>query len=266
VQLLNFLHQNPVDNKVSNLLYRYSGSAEIDYTYMDNELSLVLDQTGRFNLSYRGEGKKQSLGSFIIENEEERNKEVVLIPNNSEFLSKLIEVLGDPQCREGLSKSGSTVAVAKEIINSCVNDVFSEILWDGGKIRLRKEYRDGSLSYIHMNDLGEGIKKAAVIALALEYFRPKLLLWDDFEGAAHPALLKRVMEWLAEKDWQIVMCTHSIDVLKNIIEISPEDAQVIICKKDNEDVLYHHAFDMEAFEKLFYSNADPRMLVDDLGL
>ena len=55
VQLLNFLHQNPVDNKVSNLLYRYSGSAEIDYTYMDNELSLVLDQTGRFNLSYRGE-------------------------------------------------------------------------------------------------------------------------------------------------------------------------------------------------------------------
>lgn len=104
--------------------------------------------------------------------------------------------------------------------------------------------------------------------LWLETISPELVLWDDFEASVHPTLIKFVLECLSKKDWQVVLATHSIDVLIRLLEVELEskDCSVILLKKTKDDVLSHKKLTKEALDDFLTANQDPRLLPDALEL
>jgi AAA15 family ATPase/GTPase len=164
-------------------------------------------------------------------------------------------------------KQGSHVKVAK-IISECVDDRFTDIYLD--TMQIRKELSDENVFYIHIDDLGDGIKKAVRVMLSVEALKPKLVLWDDFEVFAHPSLIESLLKWLIEGDWQVVLTTHSIDVLYELLNvkemINPEDITILQLAKTNDDVLIYERLTIDELEDLFLANQDPRRLTDLLTL
>ena len=106
------------------------------------------------------------------------------------------------------------------------------------------------------------------VLLWLETSSPELVLWDDFEASVHPSLLKRVLEWLIKKDWQVVIATHSIDVLLKLLDIEFEsnDCSLLLLQKTPDDVLLQNRLTLEELEDVVSSNQDPRLLPDLLTL
>jgi len=84
----------------------------------------------------------------------------------------------------------------------------------------------------------------------------------------HTQLLSEQLEWLSKKDWQVVLATHSIDVLYQLldIEISSADLQILQMKKLNDDTLVYESLTLGDLDDLMNANADPRRLVDALGV
>ena len=66
----------------------------------------------------------------------------------------------------------------------------------------------------------------------------------------------------------MVLATHSIDVLYQLldIEISPADLQILQMKKLNDDRLVYESLTIDDLDDLMNANADPRRLVDALGV
>ena len=156
--------------------------------------------------------------------------------------------------------------MAKELVNNCVDDKYTEILF-APELSARKDRGEGiSPLYVKVKDLGDGIEKVVLIALWLEALKPSLVLWDDFEGSAHPSLIKGLLEWLSKKPWQVIMSTHSIDVLTSLLDVRPKDTKVIQLKKTNDDILLHEDLTIEQLEDVIETSQDPRKLVDSLKL
>ncbi|RLI84087.1 MAG: hypothetical protein DRP01_08465 [Archaeoglobales archaeon] len=164
-----------------------------------------------------------------------------------------------------IMKQGSHVKIAK-LISKCVDDKFTEIYLD--TMKLRKELPDGNAFYIHIDDLGDGIKKAVRVMLILEALKPKIVLWDDFEIFAHPSLIETLLEWLIEEDWQVVLSTHSIDVLYALIDVKKhrEDITVIQLAKKPDDSLTFEKLTLDDLDDLIMANQDPRKITDLLKL
>ena len=102
--------------------------------------------------------------------------------------------------------------------------------------------------------------------LLIEALKPKLILWDDFEVFAHPSLIKILLTWLGEGDWQVVLTTHSIDVLYELLEVKPKDATVLQLAKTKNDVLRYEKLTLNDLEDLIMANQDPRLVADVLTL
>jgi len=100
----------------------------------------------------------------------------------------------------------------------------------------------------------------------VEVLKPELVLWDDFEVFAHPSLIKSLLKWLAEGDWQVVLTTHSIDVLYELLDVKPGDLSVLQLAKTDDDVLIYEKLTFDDLEDLFLANQDPRLLSDLLAL
>lgn len=62
--------------------------------------------------------------------------------------------------------------------------------------------------------------------LLLEAVKPKIVLWDDFEVFAHPSLIETLLKWLTEEDWQVVLSTHSIDILYALLSIKKNTRKI----------------------------------------
>ena len=117
-----------------------------------------------------------------------------------------------------------------------------------------------------MNDLGSGVEKILKIMSLVEVINPKLILIDDFESGLHPSLIEMFIEWLKNGKWQVVLSTHSIDVLNSIVDITPEDTSVLLLKKDSEDILNYEIFNLDKLTAYINSNSDPRYLIDAFDL
>jgi AAA15 family ATPase/GTPase len=156
--------------------------------------------------------------------------------------------------------------IMTEVINKCMDEEFTEVTIQFERLVVRKQYPDGISAHIRIDDLGDGVKRAITNLLYLEAINPKLVLWDDFEASMHPTLSKATIEWLAKKDWQVVMATHSIDVLSQLLEVKPEDMQVLLLSKSSDDVLYAKRLGLDELEDVMEANQDPRLLVDLLKL
>lgn len=114
--------------------------------------------------------------------------------------------------------------------------------------------------------LGQGVQRVIVPLLIFEATNPQVILWDDIEAGMHPSLVENVLKYLSKKDRQVVLSTHSIDVLSALAELEPRDSQTIVLRKSADDVLSHEILDMNSVRSLIDSNQDPRKAADLLAL
>ena len=278
------------------LTYGYWGDAKIQYTfeyYWDNypllcEYETVIGEnvvSSLSNFEVKSNDKKdiekfseEELAKILKEaimRWDETKKEIeekirksentsLLIPSNISLIKEFDHKIASEKNK--LMKQGSHVKVAK-LISKCVEDEFTEIYLD--TMKLRKELPDGNAFYIHLDDLGDGIKKAVRVMLLLEAVKPKIVLWDDFEIFAHRSLIETLLKWLTEEDWQVVLSTHSIDILYALLSIKKkhkEDITIIQLAKTADDVLTFEKLTLDDLEDLIMANQDPRKVVDLLAL
>ncbi|MCK4613568.1 MAG: AAA family ATPase [Thermoplasmata archaeon] len=255
------------------LVYGYSGTAEITF-----KMSAIKLDEEEWHIKLSSYGKTEGIEFYYQKDSTvdasnwatllgiEKNKlenMVVFLPNDTEIIKELDTKL--MRMKDQIMKLGAHVSVAKHI-NECVDDDFTEILLESHQLSLRKELPDGNVFYIQLNDLGDGIKKAIKIMLLLEVIKPDLVLIDDFEASAHPGLIGMLLKWLSKKKWQVVLSTHSIDVLYQLLEVRPEDLSILQFRKTEDDIQIHETLTLDDLEALIDANQDPRLLVDALGV
>jgi hypothetical protein len=244
-------------------IYRYAGEASLDFVVNHKKYHISLAPGTVRELS--GEGKKFQLGvpnevcEYLGIEPEGCYNWAVFVPNDSEFLKKVEERLFIEWPK--VEKSGSHIKVPREVINPAIDEKFTEVGPRYSALYVRKEIEDEPF-HVNVRDLGDGVEKTLNILLFLDFCAPKLVLWDDFEISAHPSLVKSLLQWLNKREWQVVLVTHSIDVLYELVEIKPEDCAVIQLKKTSDDILVHRTLTVEEVEDYMSANNDPRLLVD----
>jgi AAA15 family ATPase/GTPase len=249
------------------LIYGYSGNAAMTYNVNKTSFTIELTSTGGIHILIDNKAKAPSEDIYkMLDIPEPDLKDIsIYIPNDTKTINEYAKYVSSME--NEIVKIGATKRVA-EFVNRCIDEEYTEVLWKRDGISCRKELPDGSLLYPKLDDLGDGIKRATIIMLLLEARSPHLLLWDDFETASHPTLIKSQLEWLSKKDWQVVLSTHSIDVLYQLLEleISSADLQILQMRKLNDDTLVYESLTIDDLDDLMNANADPRRLVDALGV
>lgn len=242
-----------------SLIYRYAGKTSLDFEFGEKKYCINFNGTSWKSIIEDKEIDISKACEYLDVKLEEGRNWTVFIPNESEFLGKVEEKLSSEWKR--VEKSESPIKVTKEVINPIIDEVFTEVLRRNHGLYVRKEV-EGKPFYVNVRDLGDGIEKTLNILLFLDSCAPKLVLWDDFEISAHPSLVKRLLQWLNEKEWQVVIATHSIDVLYELVEIKPKDALIIQLRKTGDDILTYETLTVEEVEDYLSAGNDPRLLVD----
>jgi len=250
-----------------SLVYGYSGTAEMKYNVNEYPCIIEIMSDGTSNSSVNDEEVDipKHVSKILKISEHNIENISIYIPNDTKTLDRYAEYISSIE--NEIVKSGANKRVA-EFVNQCIDEKYTEVLWTREGLSCRKERPDGSPLYIKLDDLGDGIKRATIIMLLLDAHSPHIVLWDDFESASHPTLIRAQLEWLSKKDWQVVLATHSIDVLYQLldIEISSADLQILQMKKLNDDTLIYESLTIDDLDDLMNANADPRRLVDALGV
>jgi len=252
------------------LVYRYAGEALITVSFSDGKkLELRLWREGdwwRAALSdpvYRSaltgwQSVAAHLGMGAIDDQVAATR-CLLIPSDSRFIGAVLQLLS--QKWEEAEKEDIHVKAVRELVNPAVDERFTEVVKRDASLWARKEVGEGRPYYVRLEDLGDGIEKALAAFAFVELCSPELVLWDDFEGSAHPSLIRLMLRWLASRDWQIVLATHSIDVLRELVEVRPEGCQVVQLNK-RDDVLAHRTLTLDELDDIMTAGTDPRLLVD----
>jgi len=181
-----------------SLVYGYTGRCKLTYKVLELTVTMELDQNWVTEVKVNGTRKNsykeysEELARCLRVDVEYVHNLTFYIPGSSSFLKTLWGSLMNVW--DSIVKMGIHKRIVKELIVPTVYDRFTEILIERGSLKLRKEVDEelGSL-YIDIADIGDGIKRIITAVLALEYVKPKLVLWDDIEIAAHPGLLEAVL-------------------------------------------------------------------------
>ena len=251
----------------SSLVYGYSGKATINYKLYQREVHLELTAYGAIDIAIGGEKIPseqylQALSRAMRVDEESLPDLILFIPNDTRIMRELQRNLTSEREWSKVVKSGANTTTIKELVNPTVNDKFTEALIEREDIRLRKELPDGKVLYVKIADVGDGIERVLTTALWLESRKPKLILWDDIEASAHPGLIEALIRWLANKPWQIVITTHSIDVLDRIVAVQPKDTKIIALQKTPDDEVKAKTLTLDQVEDMLNKNIDLRKITD----
>ncbi|MCL7401827.1 MAG: ATP-binding protein [Thaumarchaeota archaeon] len=253
------------------LIYRYYGKATVISSINSLELEYQIHEDGSFHL-YSNKEEITSSDSFYswlptvsnvfeIESIEEAETKlrgyVIFIPSSDSFRSTLEYWLMENW--EAIERTGVHVSLVRELSGNVVSDRFTELLLKRNELVLRKEL-EKDVAYIRLKDLGDGVKRFLTTAFWIEAVKPKVVLWDDIESSAHPALIHFCIKWLANHDWQVIISTHSIDVLHEVLMVEPEDTRIIQLNKNQYDVLSYREYTLEDLEKMFEEGLDVRRL------
>lgn len=249
----------------SKLVYRYSGEGTIESTSNNKvcETRVFPDRVHRVNIGQYETSSANStmLKEMNIDAENANQATMMFTPSYDSYLSILRDLQGE---RDAIEKS-ELHAKAAEFINQSIGDEYTEIYLES--MEMRKKPTEGEPFWIDVTDLGSGVLKALTIFLAVEYIDPAIFVWDDMETSLHPSLLRDILEFLIEKDIQVVASTHSIDVLSTLLDLQPPDASIIQVSKSKDDILTHESLDIdELVEVMDLAGLDPRYLADDINL
>ena len=269
-----------------HLIYGYSGTATIDYRLgVGGELKNVpygysphTFDVGRIDnlqvsISPNGVEVKTKISSKEVEISLTGDNYVQLIkslnprsPTLAIYIpndSNTYELLHSYVCKniDGVVSDELHTKVFK-YLTGVIYDRFTEVIPRRNELYVRKEVRGTTSSYVRLKDIGEGVKRFTLTYLTVEHLKPPLILWDDVEVSLHPNLLETILKWLADSGRQVVIATHSIDVLKTVIRIEPKDARVILLRKDNSDVVHHKTLELNIVKEILNKGLDLRVLID----
>lgn len=254
IKFLNSLWSSP-----EAVHYKYAGKSVIDYTTKPPSSSKASEKF-TITLAEKKMGVICNGRSFRPENAH-HYKLPLYFPYdtlNSETHDKYLE-----SHENEVVKSGSHTSTA-ERLSKYVDDNYTEIIRKEDGWHLRRD----DASYPHINDLGSGLQKFIRSMLIAENVNPKILLWDDFDASAHPALIRLVLKWLYDhKDWQILLTTHSIDVLYALLDFEPaDDISIINVSKSKKDILSFKYITLSELDTMIDSNVDPRLLYENMDM
>ena len=254
------------------LVYGYADSAKIVYRVKDLKIvvEICADGGARVYIDDRAVTEIECVERLSkvlnIPRDDVRNL-IFFVPHTDAFLKNLDEVLRSERVWSAIVKRGLARHIVSSLINPIVHDHFTEVLIERDRLKLRKEVsQDIGPLYIDVSDLGDGIERLCLVALALEYLRPRLVLWDDIEASAHPGLIETVLRWLASRSWQVVITTHSIDVLLELVRVYPRDCAVIALRKTRDDIVESKLMELDEVEDLLDKGIDVRRVVEELEL
>ena len=284
----DFLHG---DASGACLIYRYYGTARITYLrdhWKGKEIEIVLrKELGPLEVRTLIDGKNtEGLGPkgiakvLGVDPGDQLHYSVMLILGEREYRGQLsgrrgylsslwAKMFDDRDLWRLIERRNAHISVAREVISPTINERLVELVPRKDGLSIRKEFPDGSSAYIRVSDLGSGVEKSLAAMALLEAVKPKLVLWDDFEASMHPALLKATLSWLARKEWQTVLATHSIDVLYSLLDLdreARERTRVMMLQRTPDDVLLCRPLTVDELEDLFLLKQDPRLVAGALGL
>ena len=260
IQKLRNLHGQGDSNKA--LIYLYSGKSYLKYdTSLGKiEIELELDDFKTY-INERFIQSDAEFKKYTHLNDISLDETVLFIPDNTNILYSIQTKM--EQYKELLTKKGFHIKIA-EFLNKTVSDRYTEIVFLH-PISLRKQINSNTI-YLPLSDLGSGAERIVKIMAMVEAIEPKLLLIDDFGGGFHPTLIKMVLEWLNSLKTQIIITTHSIDVLNLIRQTKPKETNIIFLNKDKNDYLNSKVFSLRKLEDYIDANLDPRYFVDKFNL
>lgn len=248
------------------LLYQYTGTSLIEYNSVNNnsfKVSLneqdfesnfgpncTLNPKIREKLSSKSH---KYLEKFVKMVEKSSRTSVLFIPYDTKYIERIEERLDELE--DFIISKGIHIQVAKSL-NKCVDDEYSEILF-GEPMKIRKVFLD-NFTYVRLNDLGSGAEKLIKTMLLIESITPEFVLIDDFEAGLHPTMIDIFLEWIINLNSQVVLATHSNDILYKLTDINPSDCNVLFLKKSHEDNLDYDKLTLDEIEDLFNANTDPR--------
>ncbi len=258
--------KSPKDRPINykSLIYQYAGTSTIEYNRIDNKVYNILINERKIDYNFRpndimikSEEKTSQypnyLAKFLQVAMEQSSNSVLFVPFDTDYIKKIEKKIDT--IKDLIIKKGIHIKVAKSL-NKCVDDEYSEILF-GEPMRIRKILLD-NFTYVRINDLGSGAEKLVKIMALIEAINPKLILIDDFEAGLHPTMIDIFLEWLIEIDSQVVISTHSIDILYKLTDIEAKDSDVLFLKKSNDDILDYNILKLDEIEDLLNANLDPR--------
>jgi len=245
---------------LNSLIYGYTGRTAINYVFHDGiEVTWVYGL--KEGIEILGASKDDVVKLVGAETESQALSSILLLPNDTRFLMELAGSLKKADEWARVVKSGANVSIV-ELIDKVVHDRFTETLVQFDEITLRKELPDKRVIYVRTADLGDGVERVLIYGLWLETYKPRVVLWDDLEASAHPGLVEAVLEWLAGRDWQVVLTTHSYDVLERLVAVEPDDASVVVLRKGADDVLDSRVLSLDELRRMIESHMDVRRVVD----
>ena len=277
IDFLCALHKHSLSNNFkkdllvnyNNLIYLYNGFSVIEYikdyeepfkiTITTKGADYGFEQIDKRNGTFKDGLKRKMvldqdskvLNFFQIKKNRRRDS-VFFLPCDTGYIREIERIMNNFQ--NLIVKKGIHNKVAKSLSN-CVDDEYSEVMFE--PIRLRK-ILPNSTPYIRISDLGSGAEKLVKIMILIEIMNPKLILIDDFEVGFHPTMLDLFLKWLTERKCQVIISTHSIDILYRLTDIEPKDISVLFLKKSHDDIFDYKNFPLYEIEDYLNANTDPR--------
>jgi len=244
--------------------YNYTGYTTIKYNIKGREVGFTLDAEGKRRMLYPSseeEFRKFLMSVFGVGSVDELVYQVLFVPDDSGFLRDLQKgIISKSVWFRVVDSNAHKTAI--DVISGTVYDKFTEILVQFDELSVRKELPGRGPIYPRVYDLGDGVERVLAVVLWLETFKPKIVLWDDIEVAAHPGLIESVLRWLSSRDWQVIISTHSFDVLDRLVAIRPKDASVIVLSKDSSDRLTCKVLELDEVEEYFSKGIDIRKTLE----
>ncbi len=261
---LIFSKEKEINDPYKPLLYLYSGTATIDY----NNVSYITISLRTCDSEYKPPGHMPNMSKvpdYMVDPDYNIDSasialanssiSVLFIPYDTEYIKTLEKKIDS--LKFAIMKKGIHRKVA-ERLNECVDDEYSEIYF-GDPIVMRKVLADNT-PYININDLGSGAEKLIKIMALIEIMEPKLILIDDFGAGFHPSMINIFLKWLTELKSQVVLSTHSADILYQLTKLDPESCNILFLKKTHEDILKYKVLSIDKVEDFLNANTDPRLL------
>jgi len=181
----------------------------------------------------------------------------ILVTGGDDWRRKIAQGLATPDSWNAIVRSGIHTRLVRDFVRSgALPEEFTEVLLAQDGLRLRSE-RGNSAFYVRLEDAAAGLRSFLTAALWIGAVNPRLVLWDDFEANAHPSLIAQALRWLSSLDSQVVMATHSIDVLYELV-MGNYEFSVLRLRRSPDDELTAERLDADEVEKYFEGGMDPR--------
>ena len=185
----------------------------------------------------------------------------LMISGDARWQEALFRQFEDSRVWELVERSGIHYKLVKELSDEgLVPERFTEMVLLSGTLKIRREI-GGRPHYLSPDDISAGLRSFLIARLAVEMVKPRLILWDDFEANVHPSLLSYMLKWLGSLDAQVVIATHSIDVLYELaVGGQVDEYGVVRLKKDANDELSAEVLQEDELLAHFQGNIDPRIV------